>query len=146
MKKLQNNFLLGGDFAYISKGNLKIYDTVYSNGSISGFSFQRIELPYIETTIFLEKQVILKNQKDRILFSSGLFFGLHASYIGRFVLQAKGNNDIGNDFGVSCAVGIQKKRFFTKFDFKKGLINIKNDKAAIFKTTIIALKIGHVIQ
>lgn len=141
LKDLKNNFYLAGDLAFILKGNLKTYDTVYSRGSIAGYSFSNEGLSYIETTIFLEKQVPLKNLNNRILFSSGLFYGIHGSHLGSLILQGS-KSDFGNDFGAILSLGIQRRGFFTKFDFKKGLINMKNDKNILFKTNVLTLKVG----
>jgi len=140
LRKLDKNWLLGGDLGFISKGYFAARDTTYSNGSLGGTGFERTDLNFLETTFFIEKQVLLKNPKNKILFSSGLFYGLHIPNIVGFGLEAN-----GNDFGTSISIGIQRKRTLAKFEFKKGLINITNNANSSFKTNILSFKMGYSI-
>ena len=140
LRNFEKNWLLGGDFGFISKGYFATRDTTYNNGSFGGTGFSRTDLNFLETTIFIEKQVLLKDPKYKIMFSTGLFYGLHIPNIIGFGLEAK-----GNDFGTSISVGIQRKRSFAKLDFKRGLTNIENNANASFKTKILSFKIGYSI-
>ena len=137
LKKMNTNWLIGGNFDFVSKGYLATRDTTYNNGSLSGTEFTRTDLNFLETTIFIEKQIIAQDPKYKFMFSAGLFYGLHVpNYIG-FDLEAN-----GNDFGASIAGGIQRKKVFFKLDYKKGLIIICNNANAFFKTNIISFKVG----
>ena len=72
------------------------------------------------------------------MLSSGLFYGLHIPNISGLGLEAN------NDFGTSISIGLQRKRFFAKLDFKKGLTtNIRNSANSSFKTNILGFKIGY---
>ena len=140
LKNLNKNWLVGGDLGFISKGYFATRDTIYNNGGFNGTSFTRTDLNFVETTAFIEKQIILKNPDYKIMFSSGLFYGLHISNIIGFGLEAS-----GNDIGTSLSIGIQRKRSFVKLDFQKGLTNIKNNADSYFKTNILSFKIGYSI-
>lgn len=140
LKSLDKNWLIGGDLGFASKGYFATRDTIYNIGSLSGTGFTRTDLNFLETTVFMEKQIILKNPVYRIMFSTGLFYGLHIPNIFGFGLEAN-----GNDIGTSLSIGIQRKRIFTKLDFKKGLIDIKNNANSSFKTNILSFKIGYSI-
>lgn len=140
LRKLEKNWLLGGELGFISKGYFATKDTTYNNGSLGGTGFERTDLNFLETTLLIEKQVFLKNPEYKIMFSSGLFYGLHIPNIVGFGLEAN-----GNDFGTSISVGIQRKRSFAIFSFKKGLTNIENNANSSFKTNILSFKIGYSI-
>ncbi len=113
-------------------------DTVYNYGSFTGTAYTRMDLNFLETTLFLEKQILLNNPKYRIMLSTGLFYGLHIPNIISFGSEAK-----GNDFGTSISVGVQKSNSFVKLDLKNGLTNIRNDAKSSFKTNILSFKIGY---
>lgn len=137
LRKLGENWNLGGDLAFISKGYFATRDTAYNVGSLGSTSYRSTDLNYLETTLFIEKQILFDNPDYKLLFSSGLFYGLHVTPISGSGLEAN-----GNDFGTSISFGIQRKRMYAKLDFKKGLLDIKNNTNASFKTNILSLKIG----
>jgi len=140
LKNLDKNWLIGGDLGFMSKGYFATRDTTYNNGSFGGTGFTRTDLNFLETIVFIEKQLVLKNPNYRITFSSGLFYGLHIPNIVGFGLEAN-----GNDFGTSLSIGIQRKPIFVKLDFQKGLINIQNNANSSFKTNMLSFKIGYSI-
>lgn len=139
LRKFHKNWLLDGDLGFISKGYFATRDTTYNNGSFGGTGFERTDLNFLETTLSIEKQVLLKNPKYKIMFSSSLFYGLHIPNIVGFGLEAS-----GNDFGTSISTGIQRKRTLVKVEFKKGLTNIANNANSSFKTNILSFKIGYI--
>lgn len=128
---------IGGELAFISKGYFASMDTVYSSGSFAGTSFKRTDLNYLETTVFIEKSIQLKNPEYKFLFAPGLYYGFSVQGIIGSGLQAK-----GNDLGSSVSVGIQRKRSYLKADFKSGFINIRNDINSKFKNQILNFKLG----
>lgn len=140
LRKLENNWLLGGDLGFISKGYFATMDSTYNFGSLAGTGFERTDLNFLETTLSIEKQVLLKNSDYSLLFSSGVFYGIHIPKIVGFGLEAN-----GNDFGTSLSIGIQRKRCLAKFEYKKGLTNISNNINSSFRTNILSLKIGYQI-
>jgi hypothetical protein len=115
-----------------------VRDTTYSGASVSGYGFQSIDLNFMETTLYLEKKLLLKNPANKFLFSYGLFYGLHLPHVVQFSVGAD-----GNDFGMSFSGGIQVRRFFAKLEYKKGLANIKNTSTANFTSSLAILKIGY---
>lgn len=135
---VSKKFSIGGDFGFISKGYFAKRENTYSSGSLTGKGFARTDLNFFESTVFLEKQIRLKNPHYKTLFSSGLFYGINLPHIMDFGLQAK-----GNDFGGMLAVGIQRNHVFAKIEFKKGLMEIKNSINFSFTTQILSFKFGY---
>lgn len=138
LRKLNQNWFVGGDLGFVSKGYFALRETNYQNGSLSGTGFARTDLNFLETTLLLEKQLSMKNPENRILLSAGLFYGLHLPNITSFGVEAN-----GNDLGTSLSLGLKRKRFFAKLNLKNGFINIKNNIGSSFKTNILSFKIGY---
>ena len=136
-KKMENNWLIGVDLGFVSKGYLATKDTFFSYGDISGTNYIRADMNFWQPAMFIEKQFLLKNPDYRLLLDAGLFYGLHVTNLIGFGLEAN-----GNDFGTSISLGIQRKRAFAKLDYEKGLIFISNNADASFKTNILRFKIG----
>ncbi len=140
LKRFDRNWLIGGDVGFASKGFFATRDTIFNNGGLSGTSFKRTDLNFLQTTIFTEKHTILNNSDFKLLYSFGFFYGLHIPNIIESGLEAN-----GNDFGTSLGIGVQRKRLSTKLDYQKGLVNISNNANSLFKTNILSFKLGYSI-
>ena len=138
LKNIDENWLIGGDIGFVSKGDFAIRDSVYHNGGFGGTSFTREELNFLQTLVFVERQKELKNKDDKLLFASGIFYGMRFRSLIGYGLDVK-----AHDFGTSVSLGIQHRRFFTKIDYQMGLVNIKNAVGSEFKTNILSFKIGY---
>ena len=140
LKRIKNDWLIGADIGFIGKGYFERNDITYSGGSISGTTYTRYDMNFFETTLFIEKQIQMKNPSYKLLIDGGLFYGTHILNLVSFGIEAN-----GNDFGTSLSAGIQRKKVFVKLDFDKGLITIKNNANAFFKTNVLSFKIGYSI-
>ena len=138
LKKMENNCLIGAELGYVSKGYLATDDSSFSYGGLTGTTYIRADMNFWQPAIFVEKQFVLKNPDYSVLLNGGLFYGLHVTNLIGFGLEAD-----GNDFGTSLALGIQRKRAFVKLDFEKGLIFIRNNADASFRTNVLRFKIGY---
>lgn len=137
LKKIDKDLFLGGEFGFTPKGFLATRDTFYQNGSRSGSSFNRDDLYFLESTIFLEKQIIQKESKLKYIISSGLFYGARFPSIYRQDVKTH-----GNDLGASISLGGIRNNTFVKIDYRQGLIDLNNYLNADFKTKTISLKVG----
>ena len=140
LKHVKGNWFVGGDLAFASKGFLATRDTIYNNGGLGGTSFKRTDLNFLQTTIFIENQTSLNNSDYSLLFSTGMFYGMHIPNIIGVGLEAN-----GNDFGTSLSIGVQRKRILTKLHYQKGLVKILNNANSSFKTNILSFKFGYTI-
>lgn len=137
LKKMENNWLIGADLGFLSKGYLATEDSSFSYGGLTGTTYIRADMNFWQPAIFVEKQFLLKNPDYRVLLKGGIFYGLHVTNLIGFGLEAD-----GNDFGTSLGLGIQRKRAFVKLDYEKGFLYIKNNADASFRTNILRFKIG----
>ena len=138
LRKFNNNWLIGAEYGYITKGNLTKRETRLTPEGILGKNYKSVEISFIEIAIFAEKQFELKNPKYRLMLDAGIFHGNKLPSAFDFGLEAK-----GNDFGTKLAGGIQRGRVFLKVEYEKGLIKIKNNVNPSYQTSIFRFKIGY---
>lgn len=148
LKPLTNTLSLVADLGVNHKGYLVNTMQEYSNGSPGGHGYVREDYSFIETTLSLQKQLVLKNSSNGLLLGTGLFYGINDGYLGRLVWNpdVSSRNSIGNDVGFIFSGGLQKNHFLTALEWRQGLITLRNDKSRIFKTSIVGLKIGYVFS
>lgn len=144
-KPLNHTLSLLADFGINHKGYMVNTRQEYNNGSAGGKGYQREDYSFLETTLALQKQLVLKNNINSLMLASGLFYGLNDGYLGQLLWPPSEPTStlIGNDFGFMISAGLQKNNFLTALEWKQGLNKIRNDKNFIFKTSIISLKIGY---
>lgn len=145
LKPLNNSLSLLADFAINHKGYMVVNSQDYNNGLPGGKSYEREDYSFFETTLTLQKQLVLKNSSNNLLLASGLFYGLNDGYLGQLLWppDVHTRNLIGNDFGFSISGGLLKNNLLTAIEWKQGLNNIRNDKKFIFKTSMVSLKVGY---
>ena len=138
--KIKNSWLIGCDVDFTSKGYLATKDVTYSNGSLSGNSFRRTDMNFLESNLFVEKQFQIPDSKCTLLCSAGLFYGIHVPNIIGIGLELE-----GNDFGSSLCTGIKWKSAVFKLDYRNGMKDIDNKAKAIFRTNILRLQFGYTL-
>ncbi len=145
IKPLNTTLSLVADFGINPKGYMVVRRQDYNNGFPGGKSYEREDYSFFETTLSLQKQLGLKNSNHNLLLASGLFYGWNDGYLGQLLWapDVHTRNLIGNDFGFMISCGLQKNNLLTAVEWKQGLNNIRNDKAFIFKTSIVSFKIGY---
>src|SRR5690606_36724164 len=94
------------------------------------------DLVYLETKFNVEKHFPISNLDLKYLISAGLFYGVRPRIGGNEMLY-------GSDFGPNISGGVRKNRFYSKLEIEKGLLFVKNDEKARFKTSVISLQIGY---
>jgi hypothetical protein len=141
LQEFNKNWSIGLTACFIQKGYLAIEETVYSNGVNMGGGYERKDLLYLQPMLFIEKNLPIKHSKYMFLLSSGLFYSFVPYKLSPLGTPSP-EERLGNDFGVSVATGICRKHLFTKIDFQKGLIGIKNFSNNHFTTSIINFNIG----
>lgn len=137
LRNISPTLLLGSNLGLITKGYFAVSDTNYFQEVQIGTSFERVDLHYLEPTLFVEKQVILNDNKSKILLTAGLFYGIHIAEPVQTDLDA---ND--NDFGVAFSLGLKHKFLYIKVDFRRGLTEIHNKTTTTFRTAGLNFNIG----
>lgn len=138
LKRVDGDLFLAINASFITKGYLATYIKSFDLGYESGTGYRRDDLVYLETKINVEKHFLISNSEIKYLISAGFFYGVRP--------RIGGGGDgmlYGSDFGPNISAGILKNRFYSKLEFEKGLLFVKNDEEARFKTGVISLQIGY---
>ena len=138
LKPVGDDLFIGTNASFITKGYLATYTKWFNGGYQSGTGYSRDDLTYLETKINVEKHFLISNSGMKYLVSAGFFYGVRP--------RIGGGGDgmlYGSDFGPNISAGILKNKFYSKLEFEKGLLFVKNDEEARFKTGMISLQIGY---
>lgn len=142
LKRVGDDLFIGTNASFITKGYLATHTRWFLDGYEAGTGYSRDDLTYLETKIYLEKHYLIPNSNKKFTLGAGLFYGARP-----LIIWGKrpdvGFDLFGSDFGPHISAGILVNKFYSKLEFEQGLIYVKNDEGAKFKTGIISLQIGY---
>ena len=142
LKRVNDDLFIGTNASFITKGYLATYTKWFSGGYENGTGYSRDDLTYLETKIYLEKHFLISNSNKKFSIGAGFFYGARP-LINWGGGPGPGFDLFGSDFGPNISGGILINRFYSKLEFEKGLLFVKNDEEARFKTGMISLQIGY---
>ena len=138
LKRVGNDFFIGTNLSFVTKGYLATNTKIFLNGGLTGTGYSRDDLTFLETKINLEKRFSVFESNRKLLVAAGFFYG------GRPRLDSD-LEFYGKDYGPNISVGILMNRFYSQLEFEKGLVDIENDRHAKFKTSFIGIHVGYYI-